>query len=473
MTDGQQIIRPHGRVIVYAADPKSCEQLASAATQQGFEVTRTADLAEMKAKVATEDFVVGIIDEPDTLEQVLDLDQAAREAEKPTQFLVLPAMGTHVQFRLTRRYSCDILDAPYTLEKLGGGLFSAAGRAQLIVENLQLKRRLVSQWNDDMVGHSQALQQLRMNLQNASEHDAPTLVAGEPGCGVDTAVRTLHRYKHGTKKPLAKLDAALVPSSQIEREICGLGPHEGEGGQIIPGESCGQTDLVATGTLFIDNVEGLSLPLQQKLARGLRAKQFVAGDGQTLLDCTCKVIFGTHANLAKLADQGDIHPELARLMAESAIIVPPLRRRREDVGLLAEHFVAIAATREGRGAKQLTIDVMRMLSEQEWPENVRELQQVVDRCCAMESSDKIEVDTLKSWLEGDHKEEVDAGLTLREMERKLIEATFNRFGGNREQTAKALQIGLRTLSGKLREYGYPPRGGPGSNKTAAAARKVA
>ena len=472
MNDGQQIIRPHGRVIVHAADTKSCDQLAAAATQQGFEVARAADLAEMKSRVATEDFVVGIVDEPSAMEEVLDLDQAAREADRPTQFIVLPAMGTHVQFRLTRRYSCDILDAPYTLEKLAGALFSAAGRAQLIVENLQLKRRLVSQWNDDMVGHSQALQQLRMNLQNASEHDAPTLLAGERGCGIDTAARTLHRYKHGTKKPMAKIDAAVMTAGTIEQELCGLGPREGEGGQIIPGESRGQLDLEATGTLFIDNVEGLSLPMQQKLARGLRAKQFVAGDGQTLLACHCKVLFGTHANLAKLADQGEIHPELARVMAESAVIVPPLRRRREDVGLLAEHFIAIAATREGRSAKQLTVDVLRMLADQEWPENIRELQLVIDRCCAMEPSDRLEVATLQAWLEGDQEVAVDAGLTLREMERKLIEATFNRFNGNREQTAKALQIGLRTLSGKLREYGYPPRGGPGSNKPAVA-RKAA
>ena len=472
MTEGQQIIRPHGRVVVCAADPRSRDQLSQAATQQGYEVDGVESIQQVKECLSTGDYVVALLDEPQQLEQILDLDQHARELEKTTQFIVLPAMGSHVQFRLTRRYSCDVLDAPYTFEKLAGALFSAAGRAQLIVENLQLKRRLVSQWNDDMVGHSQALQQLRMNLQNASEIEAPTLIAGEPGCGIDTAARTLHRYKHGTKKPLCKLDAAVVPSSQIEHEICGLGPHEGEAGQIIPGESRGELDLEETGTIFIDNVEELSLPLQQKLARGLRAKQFVAGDGQTLLNCPAKVIFGTHKNLAKLADQGEIHPELARLMAESAVIVPPLRRRREDVGLLAEHFVAIAATREGRGAKQLTIDVLRMLSEQEWPENVRELQLVIDRCCAMEPSDKIEVSTLKSWLEGDQQDIVEAGLTLREMERKLIEATFNRFGGNREQTAKALQIGLRTLSGKLREYGYPPRGGPGSNK-AAAVRKAA
>lgn len=472
MNDGQQIIRPHGRVIVFAADPRSREQLAAAATQQGFDVARTDSLADLKQRVCLEDFVVGIIDEPPALEDILDLDQAAREAEKPTQFVVLPAMGTHVQFRLTRRYSCDVIDAPYTFEKLAGALFSAAGRAQLVVENLQLKRRLVSQWNDDMVGHSQSLQQLRMNLQNASELDAPTLIAGEPGCGVDTAVRTLHRYRYGTKKPLVKLDAKQMSSDEIEAELCGAGPQTTEFGEVVPGQAAGSTCLAETGTVFVDNVECLSLALQQKLARSLRAKQFIAGDGQTIVEASCKFLLGTHENLARLADAGQIHPELARLLAESAVIVPPLRRRREDIGLLAEHFVAIAASREGHSTKQLSVNVIKALAEQEWPENVRELQHVIDRCCSMEPSSTIELETLQSWLEGNHEADTDAGLTLREMERKLIEATFNRFGGNREQTAKALQIGLRTLSGKLREYGYPPRGGPGSNKPVVA-RKAA
>lgn len=472
MNDGQQIIRPHGRVIVYAADPRSREQLASAATQQGFDVARTDSLVELKQRVIAEEFVVGVIDEPTALEDILDLDQAAREAEKPTQFVVLPAMGTHVQFRLTRRYSCDVIDAPYTFEKLAGALFSAAGRAQLVVENLQLKRRLVSQWNDDMVGHSQALQQLRMNLQNASELDIPTLVAGEPGCGVDTAARTLHRYRYGTDKPLIKLDAQELSPEELETELWGAGPRTTEFGEVLPGDTTGKISYEETGTVFLDNVESLTLAHQQKLARSLRAKQFIAGDGQSIIECSTKFLLGTHQNLAKLADAGQIHPELARLLAESAIIVPPLRRRREDIGLLAEHFVAIAAGREGHSPKQLSVAVVKALAEQEWPENVRELQHVIDRCCSMEPSSTIEMETLQSWLEGNHEATTDSGLTLREMERKLIEATFNRFGGNREQTAKALQIGLRTLSGKLREYGYPPRGGPGSNKQAAT-RKAA
>ena len=111
-----------------------------------------------------------------------------------------------------------------------------------------------------------------------------------------------------------------------------------------------------------------------------------------------------------------------------------------------------------------------MLKQHQWPGNIRELNNVLERCCAIETGSELHADTLATWIEKPAGEEAEeTGLTLREMERKLIEATFNRFGGNREMTAKALKIGLRTLSGKLREYGYPPRGGPGSNRVNRAA----
>ena len=459
MTEGQQIIRPHGRVVVCAADPRSRDQLSQAATQQGYEVDGVESIEQVKDCIARDDYVVALLDEPQQLEQILDLEQHAREREKTTQFIILPAMGQHVQFRLIRRYSCDVIDAPYTFEKLSGALFSAAGRAQLVSENLQLKRRLISQWNDEMVGHSQALQQLRMRLQTVAENEAAVLICGEAGSGIDTAARTLNRYRNGSGRSLVKLDAATLSDADVAAELSGqdFQPH-------------GNVDLTQIGLLFIDNCEGLSLEWQQRLARGLRARRLLAGDGQTELPIECKVAFGTHANLAKLAAKGLIHAELAPLLAESAVVVPPLRDRREDVGLLAEHFAVAAGAREGREVKQLSLDVIRRLADQQWDENIRELQLVIDRCVQLEPTGQVELSTLESWLEGNHDAAPDACLTLREMERKLIEATFNRFGGNREQTAKALQIGLRTLSGKLREYGYPPRGGPGSNKTAQAAQ---
>jgi DNA-binding NtrC family response regulator len=150
--------------------------------------------------------------------------------------------------------------------------------------------------------------------------------------------------------------------------------------------------------------------------------------------------------------------------------LPPLRERREDIAALAEHFLAEFAAREGRPIKQVTVEALERLKAYHWPGNVRELENVIGRCCALEHGGLLTAAMIMPWLEEARDAgSDDMGLSLREMERKLIEATFTRFHGNRELTARALKIGLRTLSGKLREYGYPPRGGPGSNREARAA----
>ena len=115
------------------------------------------------------------------------------------------------------------------------------------------------------------------------------------------------------------------------------------------------------------------------------------------------------------------------------------------------------------------IDALHVLQSYDWPGNVRELENMVERACALDWGSKLTTEMLVPWMSKECSSDgPDAlpGMTLAEMERKLIEAAFNRFAGNREKTAKALQIGIRTLSGKLREYGYPPRGGPGSNAKA-------
>ena len=134
---------------------------------------------------------------------------------------------------------------------------------------------------------------------------------------------------------------------------------------------------------------------------------------------------------------------------------------------LAEQFLLECSVREGQPQKRISSEALQRLRNHAWPGNVRQLQNVISRCCSLASADDLSVSDLEPWLEQNSEGETgEPGMTLAQMERKLIEATFNRYGGNRELTAKALSIGIRTLSGKLREYGYPPRGGPGSNKIA-------
>jgi DNA-binding NtrC family response regulator len=169
--------------------------------------------------------------------------------------------------------------------------------------------------------------------------------------------------------------------------------------------------------------------------------------------------------LAPLVAKGHFRQDLQRFLSQTAIQTPPLRVHPEDLSQLAEHFLYRLSVREGRPVRRLPLDALQLFRDNPWPGNVRQLENLIDRACALDSGSRLTAEMIRPWLLAP--ESVlggfSAGLSLKDLERKLIESTFARLGGNRERTAAELQIGIRTLSGKLREYGYPPRGGPGSN----------
>lgn len=153
-------------------------------------------------------------------------------------------------------------------------------------------------------------------------------------------------------------------------------------------------------------------------------------------------------------ERGLFRRELYAEVGAGRIELPTLRSRKEDIGLLTEHFLRRVAAREGRPPRSITLEALRLLQDYSWSGNVRELENLIERTCALDWGTKLTASMIEPWLARPTDEEDSegvAGLTLAEMERKLIEATFVRFAGNREKTAKALQIGIRTLSGKPRQ----------------------
>ncbi|MBX3439781.1 MAG: sigma-54-dependent Fis family transcriptional regulator [Planctomycetaceae bacterium] len=452
-------IRLSGRAVIYSRDPQTCARLAEIVIDQTTETVRTSDIGQLGELLCEESFGCCILDEPPDVRQVAELEWLVRTHHQPTQFIVLPAIGQREQFRAQSFVACEVLDPPLTRDKLRGAVFTALGRSHLISENQQLKRKLLSRGVDDMVGQSHALLQLRDDLQQLAEDRTPVLVTGEPGVGTTVVARALHRARFGSRKPIVRVRCQVLCGTAIEQELFGEAP-DGSDSRLLQ---------AAGGTLLLDDIDAVSLTTQERLVRVLR-ESTVRTDAQDGGPAPACIIATTHIDLRAAVQDGRFRADLLEAISGHVVKVPALRNRVDDIGVLSEHFLAEYAAREGKPALRLTADALELLKRHNWPGNVRELKNVLERCCAIETGAELHAATLSTWIERPAEDVVDeTGLTLREMERKLIEATFNRFGGNREMTAKALQIGLRTLSGKLREYGYPPRGGPGSNRIARAA----
>lgn len=441
-------IRPTGRVAACAKDVAAQQHLELAIRRNGYESIAVSSLQELRTLLLTETIAAAVIDEPESIEEIERLDAEMRRADRPTQFILLPSIGQRIN--VPRSVSCEVVEPPLTPERIGRSLFSAVGRAQLIAENLELKQKLEGRMFDGLVGVSQQTRELRAQIHFAAEHDQPVLITGEAGSGKSEAARAIHLTRSGPSLPLLTIRCSLLTSDAVKKELFG------------DEESEGRFATAADGTLVFEDIEALTIPLQIQIAEVIRNSAYRVNE--TYIPLRTRIIATTSANLRKLCEEDKFESRLLNLIERNVIAVSPLRNRISDLPGLAEHFVQQCCVREGLPLRRLSDEAIACLESHEWPGNVRELENVINRCCSLAGGDVITAEEIQPWLE--HKEEsVEIhGLTLKEMERKLIEATFNRFGGNRELTAKALQIGIRTLSGKLREYGYPPRGGPGSNR---------
>ncbi|MEO2032672.1 MAG: helix-turn-helix domain-containing protein, partial [Planctomycetaceae bacterium] len=177
-----------------------------------------------------------------------------------------------------------------------------------------------------------------------------------------------------------------------------------------------------------------------------------------------RVISLSNQPLVECVAENVFDRNLYTTLAGQVVDLPPLSKRLEDIAELVQEFFRTTIAREGHGACQLTDQALEMLYTHNWPGNLRELWNVLSHAACLTEEPRVASGGIASWIVGRSDPSSEWTITLRQMERMLIESTFAQCGGNREDTARSLGIGLRTLSGKLRDYGYPPRGGPGSNQ---------
>lgn len=441
-------IRPQGHVVACAKSEASRQHLELAIRRAGYDCASVGTLQELRQLILSEVIAAAVIDEPESLAEIETLDAEARRQERPTQFLLLPQVGQRMT--APRSVSCDVLEHPLTPERISRGLFSAVGRAQLISENAQLRQKLEGRMFDGLVGISDATRKLRGEIHAAAEHEHPVLVVGQAGSGKSEVARAIHLTRTGPGQPLLTIRCNLLTSSAVDRELFGDETAEG------------RLAAAADGTLVFEDIDALTVQQQNQIAEILRNNAYPHNGN--FVPVRARIIATTSGDLRLMCRQEKFSLQLLSLLERHVVEVRPLAVRMEDVPVLAEHFLQQCSVKEGQPIRRLSDDALTRLLNYTWPGNARELENVIARCCSLTNAPEISAEEIEPWLDQTDDSTELPGLTLREMERKLIEATFNRFGGNRELTAKALKIGIRTLSGKLREYGYPPRGGPGSNR---------
>lgn len=386
----------------------------------------------------------------------LDLVSLVRERRPGTTTIVITAHGTvETAVEAMRRGAFDFITKPVDLNLIRQQVAKAAEHHRLQAENRQLKEKLAEAGEmTGIVGNCRALKELLTQIRQVADTDATVLIRGESGTGKELIARAIHDLSDRSGGPFIAVNLGALPETLLESELFG---HEKGAFTGASRRKPGCFEQAAGGTLFLDEVTEIPAKSQVDLLRVLETGQYARIGGEEMLQSNARIVSATNREISQMIDDGSFREDLYYRLNIVPIEVPPLRSRREDIPLLADYFLNHFCNRHHRGEKTISGDAMNALSLANWPGNVRQLRNVIERLVVTVTSDVITVADLPAELFAGTTAKTASTQTLAELteaaEKEGIRAALAACDFHREQTAKALGISVRTLHYKMNRYG--------------------
>ena len=307
---------------------------------------------------------------------------------------------------------------------------------------------------EGIVGDSPAMQRIFERIRKAARNKLTVLILGETGSGKELIARAIHNQSDRAAKQFQWLNCAGLSETLIESELFGHAKGSFTGAVA---DRKGHFAAADGGTLFLDEIGDMPFPMQAKLLRVLEHREFAPVGSTDVQRVDVRVIAATNADLKSRIEQRQFREDLYYRLNQWVIEVPALRQRRQDISLLAFHLLEKANAEHGVNVDGFSADALKKLTNYHWPGNVRELANVVNRVACEVETRRIEVDDLPEFIRGTHELALAGagglvGLTRDELEKLHIQLTLQATDGNREEAAKLLSIGTRTLYRKIKEY---------------------
>jgi DNA-binding NtrC family response regulator len=458
------------RVLVIDDHRQARESMADVLRRAGHQVETLASAIEALKVLERESFDVIVTDLQMPGMTGLEFIRHLHERPHGAQVLMVTAHASVASAVDAMRHGAfDYIEKPFNVDQLEQLVERAIHQGRLLDRKGNLEPA-ASSGPPVMIGTSSSMQILRTRIAQVARTAETVLIAGESGTGKELVARAIHAASSRAAAPLVSLNCPVLSAHLMESELFGH-----ERGAFTGAESprTGRFELADGGTILLDEITEIELPLQAKLLRVLQERSFERVGSSTTQNVDVRVLATTNRRLRDEVAAGKFREDLYYRLAVLPITIPPLRERSEDVPQLVDYFLRRAAERLQRSPCEMESAAMQLLVEYHWPGNVRELENIVTRASVLNLGLPIEADQLRDWLmdaprhvpitgqtvaaTANAPQTVEPSLNLDEMERKLIEATLDRFDGHRAKTAQALGIGIRTLSGKLKAYGYAPR----------------
>lgn len=345
----------------------------------------------------------------------------------------------------------DYIEKPFCPERAELLVKKLAEHRELVEENISLRQKLEDRYRfENIIAKSSKMQRVIEVIKVVAKSNATVLITGESGTGKELVARAIHSQSHRRSKPFVAVSCAALPESLLESELFG---HEKGSFTGAYSQKKGKFEFANGGTLFLDEIGEMSANIQVHLLRVLEEKEFTRVGGNEAIKVDVRVISATNKDLRKAIEKQEFREDLYYRLNVVNIELPPLRERKEDIPLLAEHFLHKFAMENRKEVTELSPEAIESLLAYDWPGNVRELENAIERAIILSKDSPITTADLPQEnlsLVG----AASIGKNLKEVEKSHILNVLRETGENYSEAARILGVSRMTLYNKAKEYGF-------------------
>lgn len=443
------------RILVIDDEDLVRDYVEESLTRAGYDVTPVANGVDGIAALEQQPHDIVITDLKMTPMDGINVLRTAKAKSPETHCVVMTAYGTiETAVEAMKLGAEDYILKPFSPDELELTVKRILEKRRLQEENAYLRSEANSRYDfQGLVGESAAMRKLYAEIEKIAASSATVLVRGPSGTGKELVARALHFLGPRKKKPFIKVNCAALSAGLLESELFG---HEKGAFTGADSRKVGRFELAHGGTLLLDEISEMALELQPKLLRALQEKEIDRVGGTTSIPVNTRIIATSNRNLEKCVEEGTFREDLFFRLNVIPIELPALSERKEDIPALVDHFLERFARENGRKGMRLSEDARKRLTAHDWPGNVRELQNAIERAVVLAAGNVLEpsdFDYLNGGINGSaNGDAIRAGLTVAQIERRLIMKTLEHCDQNRTRAAELLDISVRTLRNKLKAY---------------------
>ena len=381
----------------------------------------------------------------------LELLSNLKKINEHLPVIVLTAFGTvDNAVKAMHLGAYHYLVKPVNVDELKVVIKKALHQIDLETENKELRESIAS--SSKIIGKSKKMKDVLDMARKVAKTNSTVLIQGESGTGKELVAKLLHDLSPRRNKPFVALHCAALTETLLASELFG---HEKGAFTGANERKIGRFEKAHTGTLFLDEIGEIPAEMQVKLLRVIQEGEFERVGGTKTIKVDVRLISATNKDLKSEMAKGRFREDLYYRLNVILIDVPPLRERKEDVPLLIQHFIEEFAAANYKNVKSIEQNALEPLIQYDWPGNIRELRNIIERMVVMSSHQVLTLDDVPKDIAGNSAAVLSQDINIRDAEKELILQKLDRYKGNKSKAAKELGISRRTLYRKLEEYGIP------------------